>query len=371
MKNAKEKKKTETKQNVPEKKSAAKSRRTGTVLKGIFKWTGLILFSLAYTLWLLWCFGAVCYAPMPLLFRGPAAVLFLLLTLSAPLIHPRKWFIAGALLFMLIVTGLWSLISPSHDRMWAQEVAVLPEIRWSSVRPDEFTVTGIRDFRYRAEKDFEVRYQTRTYRLADMTALEYAVVYWNNPLHHGIAHSMLSFRFRSGDALVVSCEARRAPGETYSPLRDLYKKSCLIYVVGTESDLFGVRTNYRNPREQVYLYATNASKEQRELIFRDLAERVNTLRREPQFYNTLTANCITSLIPSIRAGVEIPAFRSAYLLNGFSDYLAFRLGFLDREEGETYRELRARSLLNDRTLNWNGDPAAYSKIIRSNAGKAR
>ncbi len=329
----------------------------------IFRWLGIILFSLAYALWLLWCFGAVCYAPLPLLVRIVSAALFLLLTLSAPLIHPRKWFIAGALLFMLIVSCLWSLIHPTHNMPWAKEVAVLPEIRWSS-DGEHFTVTGIRDFRYRSEKDFDVRYKTKTYSLADMTALEYAVVYWDNPLSREIGHSMLSFRFRDGDALVFSSEARRRYDSNFSVISDLYKQSCLIYVIGTESDLFGVRTNFREPQEQVYLYATNATKEQREAIFRDLTQRVNDLRENPKFYNTLTYNCTTSLLPSIRAGVEIPACRPAYIFNGFSDFLAFRLGFLAHDDGENYRALRARSLLNDRTLNWDGDPATYSKIIR-------
>ncbi len=349
-------------------------KRTGSfsfvrILKFLFRWSGIIFFALGYILWGAWCFGAICYSPLPWILRAVGAVFFLLLTLSAPLIHPRRWFLTGGLAVMLLVSGLWALIRPTHNRHWAVEVAELPEIQWDA-SGDVFTVTGIRDFRYRSEKDFDVRYRTKTYRLSDMTGLEYAVVYWDNPLRNGIAHSMMSFRFRNGDALVFSCEARRTFDGKFGAVPDLYKQSGLIYVIGTESDLFGVRTNYREPREQVYLYATNASREQREAIFRDLAGRVNDLRENPKFYNTMTSNCITSLIPSIRAGVEIPLFRPAYLLNGFSDFLAYRLGFLAREyDGETYSALRERSLLNGRTVNWDGDPLTYSKLIHSTGRK--
>lgn len=328
------------------------------------KITGLCLLFPGYLIWAAWCFGAICYAPLPGVIRYVCAGVLVILILSAPLMRPRLYFTAGACLVMLVISGLWCLILPSNDRSWAPESARLPEIRWHE-DGKSFTVRNIRDFRYRTTLDFDVAYLDRTYSLDDMTGLEYAVVYWEQLLDDEVAHSMLSFRFRNGESLVFSCEARRPIDGQYGAIQDLYKQSGLIYIIGTERDLFGVRTNYREPREQVYLYATNATGEQRTAIFRDLAKRVNALHTEPQFYNTLTSNCITSLIPSIRAGVDIPLFRPAYVLSGFSDHLAYKLGFLTlRYDEETFEELRKRSCINPRVADWNGDPDSYSSLIR-------
>ena len=68
---------------------------------------------------------------------------------------------------------------------------------------------------------------------------------------------MLSFGF-AGDHVAVSIETRKKKGEAYSSIAGFFKQYELIYVVGDERDLIRVRTNYRRPEEQVYLYRTRA-----------------------------------------------------------------------------------------------------------------
>lgn len=333
-------------------------------MKKFWKIAGWSVFISAYGIYALWCFGAICYAPLPFLLRIVCAVLFSLLILTAPLLKPRLLFAAGGLLLMVGVSAFWSMIQPTDNRDWLPQYKYLPRFEWHD--ENHFTLHNLRDFHYRtSEEDYNARYRTEKYDLRDLTALEYILVHWENPLGMKIAHTMLCFRFKKAPNLVFSCETRRAKGDPAGGLPGFYKQFNLIYIAGTETDLIAVRTNYRNPREDVYLYQTNATKEQREAIFRDLTARANALTRKPEFYNTISSNCITSLLPSIRIGVEIPWHNRAYLLNGLSDKLALKLGFLTKaSDSETWEELRKRSHVNPRTQSLNEDLKNFSTIIR-------
>ena len=75
-------------------------------------------------------------------------------------------------------------------------------------------------------------------------------------------HTMLSFGF-AGEPVTISIETREERGEACSSLAGFFRQYDLIYVVGDEHDLFGVRTNHRRPEEQVYLYRTRSRHEKR------------------------------------------------------------------------------------------------------------
>lgn len=340
-------------------------------MKRFWKIAGLSVFFLVYGVYALWCFGAICYAPLPLFLRIVCAAVFSLLIVTAPLLKPRILFTAGGLALMLGVSAFWSLIRPVNDRDWLPQYARLPRFEWHD--ENHFTLHNLRDFHYRtSETDCVVRYRTEKYDLRDLTALEYILVHWDQPLGMRVAHTMLCFRFKKGPNLVFSCETRRAKGDPAGGLPGFFKQFNLIYIVGTETDLIAVRTNYRDPCEELYLYQTNAAKEQREAIFRDLVSRANALTRDPEFYNTISSNCITSLLPSIRAGVDIPWHNRAYLLNGLSDKLALKLGFLTKtSDSETLKELRARSFVNPRTKDLGEDLKDFSSVIRRHEVPAR
>ena len=80
--------------------------------------------------------------------------------------------------------------------------------------------------------------------------------YWSEGL---VGHTFLSFIFDNAPPLSISIETRPEVGEGFDPLASLFKQFELIYVVGDERDLVGVRTNHR--QETVYLYRLNTSAE--------------------------------------------------------------------------------------------------------------
>jgi len=69
-----------------------------------------------------------------------------------------------------------------------------------------------------------------------------------------------------------------------------------------------VRTTYRNPQEQVYIYRVNGSLKNLRRVFLDYVRAITELREQPQFYNTLTTNCTTSVWLHTRINPESPPF---------------------------------------------------------------
>src|SRR6266480_7347527 len=51
-------------------------------------------------------------------------------------------------------------------------------------------------------------------------------------------------------------------GESYSTLAGFFKQYELVYVVGDERDLIRLRTSYREPREDVYVYRAQVRSEE-------------------------------------------------------------------------------------------------------------
>lgn len=142
-----------------------------------------------------------------------------------------------------------------------------------------------------------------------------------------VAHTLLSFGFRGDNYLTVSVETRPERDEPQSGLRGLFKQYEIIYFLGDERDLIRLRTNFRG--EDVYLYPTTSTPEEVRILFMDIIEKVNSLAREPQFYNTLLHNCTTGLVTHARKIGRPPTlFDIRLLLNGQSDQMAYENGWI-------------------------------------------
>src|SRR5262245_17723316 len=160
----------------------------------------------------------------------------------------------GFAVFVLLFVGVvaWSVsILPSHHRPWRPEVAVMPR---ATIDGDRVRITGVRNFDYRSSNDFTVRYEEREILLSHLTGIDFYVSYWSEGL---VGHTFLSFTFDNAPPLSISIQTRPEVGEGFDPIASMFKQFELIYVVGDERDIVGVRTNHR--RESVYLYRLNSS----------------------------------------------------------------------------------------------------------------
>ena len=266
------------------------------------------------------------------------AAAFALGTFGAFLLLPRRrrtLFGFGAAFAVVLLW--WLSIAPSNERDWQPDVAVLP---YATRDGDLVTLHNVRNFDYRTEQDYVPRYDDRTFDLRKLDAVDLIAVYWAGD---AIAHIMVSFGF-GGDHVAFSIETRKEKGEAYSSIAGFFKRYELIYVVGDERDLIRVRTDYRRPQEQVYLYRTRARPEDARRLFLEYVDKINQLREQPEFYNTLTTNCTTDVWLLVRHLTgQLPLDWRVLLSGHFPEYV-YELGSLD--SGMPFAELKARSLIN-------------------------
>jgi hypothetical protein len=159
-----------------------------------------------------------------------------------------------------------------------------------------------------------------------------------------IAHVMISFGFGGADYVTFSIETRKQKDQFYSSLQGFFKQYGLIYIVGDERDLIRVRTSFRNPQEDVYLYRVSVTPERARQFFMEYVKKINELRENPEFYNTLTTNCTTSIITLIHAFGGEMRYSWKILLSGYTAEYAYELGRLDNSM--PFAELRKRSYIN-------------------------
>jgi hypothetical protein len=285
------------------------------------------------------------------------AIAFVLATILAFALLPRRRrTLVGFLVAFGVVLVWWLALPASNDRHWLPEVAVTP---WASRDGDLITIHGVRNFDYRTETDFTARWEDRTYDLRALDSADLIAVYWAGK---AIAHIMVSFGFADRDYVAVSIETRKARGQSYSTLAGIFKQYELVYIVGDERDLIGVRTSYRKPQEDVYVYRLKGPRENLRRFFLDYVKTMNEMRDHPQFYNTLTTNCTTSVLLHTRVNQGAPPWSWKILVSGYVPQYVYELGRMDTSV--PFAELERRARVNDRAHGAERDPA-FSQRIRA------
>jgi len=265
----------------------------------------------------------------------------------------RRMSLAAIVLFLGVVVW-WISIPPSHDRNWRPEVAVMPR---AVIDGDRVRITGVRNFDYRSRDDFTVRYEEREVQLSHLTALDFYVSYWSEG---PIGHTFLSFIFDNAPPLSISIETRPEVGEGFDPIASLFKQFELIYLVGEERDLVGVRTNHRH--ETVYLYRLNTSADDARRLLLIYLARINELADRPEFYHLLTNSCTINIVRYANAAGREGRFDIRHLLNGLIDSYLYHSGRVDTTL--PFEELRRRSLINEAAQAADGAPD-FSQRIRA------
>ena len=323
---------------------------------------GKLVLAIVITGMTLWSAGLLYYSPLlPEKWRAAAAVGFVLLTALAFLLLPRRGRTSvGALAVFALLVLAFFRIPASNNRDWQPEVAVTP---YATFNGDLVTIHGVRNFAYRTETDFTPRWEERTYDLGKLDSADIIAVYWAGK---PIAHVMVSFGFQGKDFLSVSIETRKEKGEEYSTLAGFFRQYELVYIVADERDVIRVRTTYRQPQEDVYIYRTRAPLRNVRRIFLDYVQTMNDMHKQARFYNTLTTNCTTSILMHTRVNPESPPLSWKVLLSGYvPDYL-YDLGGIDTTK--PFAELEKLSHVNARAHAADND-AAFSQRIREGLPK--
>lgn len=241
-------------------------------------------------------------------------------------------------LFILLVAW-WRTIEPSNNRDWQTEVAVLP---YATINGNQITMHNIRNFDYKTEYDFVPAYYDRQFDLDKLEAVDLIEVYWMGP---AIAHIFLSFNFEGEKPLAISIETRKEKHETYSSLEGFFRQYELFYVVADERDVIRLRTSFRkDPPEDVYIYRLQEPLENGKKLFMEYIKKINDLKEKPEWYNTLTTNCTTTIWMHAHFNPDRIPFSWKILASGYVPEYLYENNVLDTSV--TFAELTRRGYIN-------------------------
>ncbi len=267
----------------------------------------------------------------------------------------RRWHslaVFGVLFVVMLIW--WATITPQQDRVWADDVA--QPLR-AHIEGDRLVIDNVRDFQWRTEDDYDVRWQRREYDLSQVQSVDMVLSYWMGPT---IAHTLVSFGFADGQQLVFSLEIRKEKTESFSALGGFFRKFEAVLVASDERDIVRVRSNVRG--EDVYLYRLQGlSPDKMRALLQVYVDRAQQLEQEPRFYNTLTSNCTTVVFELMRSIVPGLPMDYRLLLSGYLADYAEDIGGLT--PGVPFARLQQLGYINPRALRA-GDAADFSQQIR-------
>ena len=247
----------------------------------------------------------------------------------------------------------WFTLRPSHDRVWAEDVARLLRAERAGER---VTLHNLRNFTWHSAADFTPRWESRSYDLDGLVSVDAVLSYWMGP---AIAHTLVSFGFRDGRHVVFSIEIRRKRGEAFHALGGLFRQFEACLVAADERDILALRTNARG--EDVYLYRVLMPRAAMRSLFLAYLDTARAIEARPRFYNTLTANCTTMVYEMVRRIIRGLPLDWRLLCSGYlPDYLHAVGGLTP---GHTVAELRRRGCITRRARRA-GEAEDFSARIR-------
>lgn len=248
---------------------------------------------------------------------------------------PRPWykrapavFTFGMVSFLVVFAFVHLSKRPQLDRPWIPYAETIPYMEREG---DKITIHKFRDFRWESGPGLEIKEQNFLSKTVDLAKLEGVwFIKEDFSYYDGFAHTFLSFEFSGGDYVCISVEARREIGEEYTGWQGLWRKYELMYIAGTEKDFIGRRLFVQDA--DVFLYPVLISKENARDLFVSMVERMDKLREDPEFYNTLFSNCTNNLYQHAEwtTGIRIPV-RWNTVLTGYSDRAGYQMGIIPND----------------------------------------
>lgn len=228
------------------------------------------------------------------------------------------------------ITALYAVyyvgfVRPDNSQVWSLEQDRKPVV---TIDGDTVQVKNVRNFTWRTEDDCDIGWYERTYDLSKLNSMHYVVA--SMPHWEAVAHVFVCFGFSDGQHVAISVEGHRLKGRSYGIVSSMFRQFQLIYIIGDERDVVGLRgAVWKVP---VYFYPARTTQERKRAIFVDMMERAHSLEEEPEFYHLILNNCMNNILHHLRrlGGRPLPSDLQV-LLTGISDRVAYRLGYIDTD----------------------------------------
>ncbi len=270
----------------------------------------------------------------------------------------KKILIVGISIVIFCITCffIFATRTPSNNRLWEAGHDKLPQIQ---VNSNDIIIKNLRDFTWQSDGSSNNKYLTEHFDLNKMDSLDVVISHFDD--FAGLAHIFITFGFEDDKHVVISVETRRETHEEFSPWTGLLNKFELIYVVGTERDIIGTRTNVRG--ETVYLYSVDTDVTTIQDLFLLIAQDVNAVYAQPVFYNTLKHNCINAITRRAEeiADINFP-FSYKMLLPGFVDEILYDMDIIVKKG--TFEETEKKAEIDNDAVD--RDSEDFSQQIRTN-----
>ena len=263
------------------------------------------------------------------------------------------------MIFIALIACLFIVVhfstTPSNNRNWNDDQNTLP---YAEIKDNLISIHNIRNFSYTSTSNYSPNYYDKTFDLNKLKKVWYIVEPFSGI--PGSAHTFLSFEFENDQFISISVEIRKEKGEAFHPIKGLFNKYELMYVIADEKDVIKLRSNYR--KDLVYVYPVKTTEEKAQRLFLDMINRTNNLKDHPEFYNTVTNTCTTNIVKHVDKITpdRVPLFNLRILLPANSDKLAYDLGLIDTDL--SFEATRERYFINDRAIKYSNDPDFSVKI---------
>ena len=322
--------------------SRAQSRwkKFGYHFLNFWAWVSVVLFSM-------WATCAIYYHEFLPRWLGTILAIAFVVAIVVILVKVPKVLVARAMIAGLIVLVYltWIWITPRSDRTWIDQHQKFATITTNN---QDIAISDLRHTKYESETQYKTEYDSLNFKLTEIKSVWFFVQRFTSL--RSLGHTFLSFEIDSPNGkrfISVSAEVRCEPDEGFGPVRGMFKQNELIYVISDERDALGYRTHVR-PQDRVWMYRANATPEQAQAMFLDIAERNNQLKNHPEFYHTLLNNCTNNLVSHAN---RFATKRASYydlkiVLPGYSAKSAFNLGLIGKN-GESFTELQNRCRIDE------------------------
>lgn len=268
--------------------------------------------------------------------------------------HRRSFFLYS---LMFAFSLIWYFnLDARQDREWAAEVDKVLHVEQHG---DLVTLHNVRNFNWHSEDHYDEKWESRTFDLNKISAVNVITSYWMGPQ---IAHTLVSFDFEDRAPITFSIEIRKEKQESFSALGGFFRKFELSLVAADEKDILFTRSNIR--QEQVYFFPIQMPKTEIRALFEEYLHTAQHLEKTPQWYNTLTSNC-TTLVFDMAQAISQHQYPNDYrlILSGYLPNYLYDLKALDQrwsiDQWYQHAHINPKT-----TAHQQISSAAYSQLIR-------